>query len=132
MPTETVLGRSPADRAGESTPSQTAGRRFYDEQIALVVAGDSDALVERHYHPDASLVRFEGVVTGHPALKAFFKGYFEALGSLRVISTDKFIETEDSIFFEATAETKGFGVVRVYDAFVLKNGKAAHHFTGVK
>ena len=47
------------------------------------------------------------------------------------MSTDKFAETEDSIFFEATVETK-LGVVQVYDAFVLRSGKATHHSTGMK
>ncbi|HWL88325.1 MAG TPA: nuclear transport factor 2 family protein [Polyangiaceae bacterium] len=111
---------------------KTFGWAFYDEQIALINAGDADALVERHYDVDASLVRFDGVVRGHDALKALFRNYIQALGALRIISTEQFIESDDAVFFEATAETKGLGIVRVYDAFVLRNGKATHHFTGVK
>jgi hypothetical protein len=53
------------------------------------------------------------------------------LGYIDIKSTDKFTETEDTIFFEATVETR-LGVAQVYDAFVLKNGKATHHFTGMK
>ncbi len=112
--------------------TKTFGRSFYDEQIALMTLGDTDVLVDRHYHVDASLVRFDGVIRGHDALKPYFRRYLEALGSLRVVSTDQFVETEDSIFFEATVETTAFGVVRVYDVFVLREGKATHHFAGVK
>jgi len=53
------------------------------------------------------------------------------LGYIKLVSTDKFTETEDSIYFEATVETK-LGVVRVYDVFLLNDGKATHHFTGLK
>jgi len=45
-------------------------------------------------------------------------------------STDKYTETEDTIFLEATVSTD-LGRTRVFDAFVLKSGKASYHFTGV-
>jgi hypothetical protein len=48
-----------------------------------------------------------------------------------VVSTDKFTESEDTLLFEATV-TSNLGRVRVYDAFVLDEGKARYHFTGVK
>jgi hypothetical protein len=111
---------------------KTPGQTFIDEQIALIAAGDVDGLVARHYRTDATLVRFDGVVQGHAALAPFFRAYIESLGSLRLLSMDQFVETQDSIFFEATIETARFGVVRVYDAFLLREGKATHHFTGSK
>jgi len=52
------------------------------------------------------------------------------LGDLELISTDKFQETDNSIFFEATVRTN-FGRGRVYDAMVLQDGKITLHFTGV-
>jgi hypothetical protein len=45
-------------------------------------------------------------------------------------STDKFTETEDAIFFEATI-TSRLGKARVYDVFLLRDGKATHRFSGV-
>jgi hypothetical protein len=109
----------------------TNGRQFYEEQISLLGAGRLDELVQRHYTPDAQLIRLDGATTGHAALTETLRDHAAALGAFRVISTDKFIETEDTVFFEATMESAGFGRVRVYDAFVLVNGKASHHFTGV-
>jgi hypothetical protein len=58
------------------------------------------------------------------------EGYLARLGTLRLKSTDQFTETEDSIFFEATITTS-IGVAKVYDVFLLREGKATHHFTGV-
>jgi SnoaL-like protein len=108
-----------------------SGRRFYDEQIALLQQNNTDELIEHHYHGDAVLVTFQGVVRGEEALKRHFRSYMAKLGKLTVRSLDQFAETEDSLFFEATVET-ALGVARVYDAFVLKQGKATHHFTGLK
>ena len=38
--------------------------------------------------------------------------------------------SDDAILFEATIATDA-GTARVYDAFVLRDGKATHLFTGV-
>ena len=54
----------------------------------------------------------------------------QKLSPLVVKSTDKFTSTGDSIFLEATVES-AMGQARVYDAFVLRDGKITHHFTGV-
>ncbi len=110
--------------------SQTPGRKFYDRQIELLEAGDVEELVRSQYHEDAVLVGFDVMMRGHEELLRHFREYLQNLGSLRVLSTDKFTETEDSIFFEATARTD-HGVARVYDVFMLDGGKITHHFTGV-
>lgn len=112
--------------------STTAGRKFYDEQLAYLASKDTDALVEHHYAEDGAIVAFDYIIKGQTDLKAHFKRYLDMLGYIKVLSTDKFAEKDDAIFFEATVETR-LGVVTVYDAFVFdKDGKATHHFTGVK
>ncbi len=63
----------------------------------------------------------EGRRPDRQALKEHFRNYLKMLGTLKVKSTDKFVETHDSIFLEATM-TSDLGEARVYDAFVLKNG----------
>ena len=115
----------------EPKTGETAGRKFYDEQIALLRQGSTDDLIDRHYHQSAVLVSFEKVVQGHSALKQHFRAYLEVLGTIVVLSLDHFMESEDTIFFEATVQT-AMGQAKVYDAFVLRDGKATHHFTGVK
>lgn len=109
----------------------TPGRAFYDRQVAFLEAGDVEGLIHTQYAVDAELVGFDLKVTGTDALIKHFHGYLEHLGGLKVLSTDKFMETDDAIMFEATVKV-GAGVARVYDSFVLlKNGKAAYHFTGL-
>jgi hypothetical protein len=109
----------------------TWGHRFYDEQVVLLQENKTDELIKRHYHSDAVLVTFQGVVRGEAALKQHFRKYMKKLGQLTVLSLDQFAETENTIFFEATVVT-ALGKAQVYDAFVLRDGRASHHFTGIK
>ena len=109
----------------------TPGKTFYDRQIAFLAEKDIDRMIENQYHPDAVLVSFDKTVRGHAALKEHFAGYLGYLGYIKLLSTDKFTEIEDAIFFEATAETN-IGIAVVYDVFTFKDGKAIRHFTGVK
>ena len=112
--------------------STTYGMKFFDEQLAYLAANDTDGLVDYHYAEDGEIIGFDFNFKGRPALKAHFKRYMEMLGYIKVLSTQKFTETADTIFFEASVETK-LGVVTVYDAFVFnEQGQATHHFTGVK
>jgi hypothetical protein len=105
-------------------------RALYDRQIVFLEAKDVDGLIDNNYNVDAVLMNFDFEVRGNTALKKHFTGYLAHLGYIKLISTDRYIENEDSIFFEATVETAG-GVARVYDVFVLANGKIAKHFTGL-
>ena len=107
----------------------TPGKAFYQRQIAALEAHDMEALL-RQYHPDATMIGFDFTVRGHAAIRTHLAGYLERLGTLKLKSTDKYTETEDAIFFEATI-TSCLGEARVYDVFLLREGKATHHFTGV-
>ena len=109
--------------------ASTPGREFYDTQIAALEAGDLDALMAQ-YHEDAMLIGFDLLLRGRDALRQHMEGYLARLGSFKLKSTDKFTETGDSIFFEATVVTD-LGEARVYDVFMLKAGKATHQFTGL-
>jgi hypothetical protein len=108
----------------------STARRFYEEQIRYLVDKDTDGLIDNHYTEDATLISHNGVVRGRQALKEYFRGYVQRLGNLDVKSTDKFTETQDTIMFEASVRS-ALGDARVYDAFVMRDGKIAYHFTGV-
>ncbi len=108
---------------------RTHGRAFYQRQIAALEAGNLDALMTQ-YDPSATIVGFDFTVEGHAAIRKHLEGYLERLGTLKLKSTDKFTETDDAIFFEATL-TSNLGEARVYDVFLLRDGKATHHFTGL-
>jgi hypothetical protein len=110
--------------------SISPGRKFYEEQLGYLMAKDVDGLVANHYNDDAVLISFDVTVKGREALQDYFRTYLARLGTLTVTSTDQFVETEDSILLEATV-TSNLGTVRVYDAFVLRDGKISYHFAGV-
>ncbi len=107
----------------------TPGKAFYQRQIAALEVGNIDVILTQ-YHPDATVIGFDFTVKGHAAIQKHFEGYLERLGALKLKSTDKFTETDDAIFFEATI-TSNLGEARVYDVFLLQDGKATRHFTGL-
>ena len=109
--------------------NSTPGKFFFDKQVAFLESRDVKGLVSTQYAQDAELVGFNFIVKGQEALLEHFERYLENLGEMQHISTEKFVETEDTVFFEATIRVSA-GVARVYNAFVLNDGKATHHFTG--
>jgi carbon-monoxide dehydrogenase small subunit len=111
--------------------ADTPGKRFYQRQVEALLARDVDSLVDRNYHPDARLNTGDLVLRGHDAIREHFREFLSWMTIKEVASTDKFMESDDTVMFEATV-TSNLGRVRVYDAFVLDDGKARYHFTGVK
>jgi carbon-monoxide dehydrogenase small subunit len=108
----------------------TPCKQMYENRVKLLIAGEVDRLVEEHYNKDAVVVSFDFIVRGHDALKVHFRNFVKWVALKEVISTDHFVETENSFFYEATAVTN-YGVGRVYDAYYLKDGKIDYHFTGI-
>ncbi len=108
----------------------TPGRELYERQLRFLLDKDAEGLIDANYTDDAELVSFQNTVKGAAALKEYFKGYIAMLGDLVVESTDRFAETGDAVFFEATVRS-ALGRAHVYDAWVLRDGRIAVHFTGV-
>ena len=69
------------------------------------------------------------IVVGREELLGHFAKYSGLMAHLNVVTTDKWIESENTFAFEATAHTQ-WGLSRVHDAFVLRDGKIYRHFTG--
>jgi len=111
--------------------ADTPGKLFYEEQVKFLLDKDVEDLVEKHYHDHAVLVSFDHIVRGKDELKAYFNQFLGSVTIERVISTDNFTETEDTLMFEATVESNR-GVVKTFDALVLESGRISLQFTGVR
>jgi hypothetical protein len=107
----------------------TPMKQFYEEHVALLDARDFDALVKTHYHQDAQIISTDYLVTGHAELFKHFAKYTGLMAFLKVVSTDKWIEGDQTFAFEATARTQ-WGLTKVHDAFYLRDGLIVRHFTG--
>jgi hypothetical protein len=105
-------------------------RDFYDRQLAFIAANDVDGLIHNQYTDDAELLNFNVHIKGTAALIEYFKGYLASLGYIKLLSTDQYTESDDSMFFESTVETAG-GIARVYDIFVMRDGKIWRHYPGL-
>jgi aerobic carbon-monoxide dehydrogenase small subunit len=109
----------------------TKAKQFYQRQVKYLMSKDVERLVDENYLEDAVLTSGDFTVRGKPALKEHFQNYLKWVTIKEVKSTDLFVETDNTVLFEATIESN-FGTAKVYDAFVLRDGKVAYHFTGVK
>lgn len=104
---------------------------FYERQLDFLIQKDVEGLIVNNYTEDAELLSFTNHIVGRAALIEYFTGYIAQLGYIKLISTDKYTETDDSMFFEATMEVAG-GIAEVYDVFVMQDGKIRRHFTGLR
>ncbi|MDQ1357388.1 MAG: hypothetical protein QOF20_2872 [Acidimicrobiaceae bacterium] len=106
--------------------------KFYVKHVQWFLDGDVEGLVENDYTDDAVLLAGEFSVKGHDALKAAFTQYLEMVGPFTVRSTDKFNTIDDAIMLEAILDTTNAGERKVWDAFIMRDGKISHHITGVR
>jgi hypothetical protein len=106
-------------------------RDFYYRQLDFLAKKDIEGLIHNQYTEDAELLNFDSYIKGAPALFDYFKGYIANLGYIKLLSTDKYTEGDDSMFFESTVEVAG-GVAQVYDVFVMRDGKIWRHFAGLR
>lgn len=110
----------------------TPGWRFYKKHIQFFLDKDVDGLLASDYTEDAEVMAGEFAVKGRAALHDLFTGYLDMIGDFTLRSTDKFCESDDAIILEAILDTEKTGERKVYDAFVMRDGKISHHFTGVR
>ncbi len=110
----------------------TAGWKFYQRHLGYFHDKDVEGLLANDYHDDAELVAGEFAAKGRDALRQVFQGYLQMIGDFEVTTTEKFMETEDVILLEATMETTRAGTRKVYDVFVMKDGKISYHITGLR
>lgn len=118
-------------QTSRTTLINSLGNQLYLRQVECLLAKDVNRLVDENYCDDALLTSANSSVRGKQALKEHFRNYLQRLTIKEVKSTDLFVETADTLLFEATVETN-LGIAKVYDAFVLRDGKIAYHFSGVK
>lgn len=105
------------------------GKKFYEEQLALIAAGDIDKFLEAHYCEDAVMVTFDGIRRGREELKEYYVNRFTSIGQVTYLENKFFAETEDSIIFKAVMRSSNQAEGEVYadNAFVMKNGKIWRH-----
>lgn len=114
---------------GRNRMETTPGREFYEQHIAFLEAEDVRGLMGQ-YHEDAVLVTFERTVPGRGAIREYMTEYLDNLGSFTLKATNRFRETDDALLFEVTVVTTQ-GEARMCHSFVLRDGKATHHFFGM-
>ena len=114
----------------------TPGRKFFDEHMAYIYANDIDGMIDNTYTQDAVLISPFDIlptppphtIVGNKALKEFFRVYLAYQGSINVESLTNFVETPNSIFFQAVFTSKT-GRWAVGDAWHMTDGKIDTHYS---
>jgi hypothetical protein len=120
-----VAREEPLELSAERTLSP--GALFHREYLAALQAGDLEGLLSL-YHPDATLLSMDTAVTGASGIAEFFEQYFGGAGSFTAAPTGKYVEGGDSILCESRVEAADITAL-VLEVFVLRDGRATHHFT---
>jgi ketosteroid isomerase-like protein len=110
----------------------TPGWRFFQKHLSFFYNKDVDGLLASDYTDDAVVVSYDFAIKGKENLKGLFTAYLQQMGDIKVKSYDHYRETDDSILVEATMDTSGAGERKVWDVFVMRDGKISHHFTGLR
>jgi hypothetical protein len=106
--------------------------KWYLRHVQFFKDRDVDGLLASDYTDDAKLMSYDFALQGHDALKAAFTQYLELIGDFTLDSTEQFHKTENEVILEATLTTEKAGIRKVWDVFLLRDGKISHHFTGLK
>lgn len=110
----------------------TPGWKFFIKHLDFFINKDVDGLLASDYTDDALVTSYDFAIRGKENLKVLFTQYLEMVGDITLKSTEHWRETEDSILIEATMDTSRAGERKVYDCFVMRDGKIAYHFTGLR
>ena len=107
---ENVVRAFAAARAIAASPAHqlpdTAHKVLYDRHLERVSGGDP-AAVGDDYTEDAVLTTFDGVHVGRAGIIAFYRDYFERSARVEILSTDRFVETDDAFYVESTVRVSG-------------------------
>ncbi len=123
---------SPVGVAPEGVDTSSPGWKFYERHLQYFYDRDVEGLVANDYNEDAICMSTDFVVQGPKALKLLFYNYLETIGDFRVLTTERYMEEGGKIQLEATMRTQKAGIRKVYDIFVMKDGKISLHFNGVR
>ena len=112
--------------------TESADFKWYLRHVQFFKDKDIDGLLASDYTDDARLMSYDFDLQGHDQLKVAFTQYLEMIGDFTLDSTEQFHKTDDEVILEATLTTEKAGIRKVWDVFLLRDGKISHHFTGLK
>jgi hypothetical protein len=109
----------------------TLGREFYGRLTRAMEQHDLVTLASL-YHPDAVQLSADTgqVLRGTAAIVAAADNLLQAIGPVRTVSADTFVECGDVLCVEAVQALR-FQEVQTYDVFVLRAGAVQFQFSGM-
>jgi hypothetical protein len=109
----------------------TLGREFYGRLTKAMAEHDLVTLAAL-YQPDAILLSADDgrVLRGTADIIAAADRLLQAVGPIKTVSADRFVECGDVLCVEAT-QAQRFQQVQTYDVFVFRAGAVQFQFSGM-
>ncbi|MFI6846260.1 nuclear transport factor 2 family protein [Kitasatospora sp. NBC_00085] len=101
---------------------------LFVRQIDCLDNKDIDALMET-YHPDAVVVRFQGILTGHKEIRETFSRYMDIQAKYERLL--EYTHTGDTLFMRALMSVRGERELG-FGAYVLKDGLIWRQVAGIE
>jgi hypothetical protein len=101
-----------------SQPGTVEMHPIFLKQAGYLAANDLDGLMEC-YHPEAVVVRFQGVLTTREEIREMLQEYLEM--NMQYIEMLEYVHTDDTIMMRGVMKVKGVEEVG-FGSYVLKDG----------
>ncbi|MEU8517004.1 nuclear transport factor 2 family protein [Kitasatospora sp. NPDC048722] len=108
-------------------PDPSGARAVFDRQLDCLGRRDLDGLLE-NYHPNAVLLRFDGVFSGPDRIRDAFASYFTL--EPRLLELRSLVEFDGTILYRAAMEIGGRRKETV-GVMMLRNGMIWRQTAGV-
>lgn len=116
--------------------TRTFGQTFFDQHVAYLMERRVEEMVEETYTENGILYNAfpflpeppPHVFRGRRQLIEAFNLYLDYQGVIQVESVSHFLETEDTISFQAVLRSEKTGRWAVGDIWMLESGRIARHF----
>ncbi|MFD4205346.1 nuclear transport factor 2 family protein [Micromonospora tulbaghiae] len=100
----------------------------FARQVDCLARGDVEGVMDT-YHPEAVVVRFQGVLRGHDEIRATFGGYM-GLGA-DTVKLLEYAESEDTIMVRSEMTVMGEAEVG-FGTYVLRDGRIWRQTAGIE
>ena len=109
----------------------SSGRGLIEQFGELMAAGDTAALA-RMYAPDAKIVLFYDVASGHDEVEEMLAGSLRTHGRYDVISIDQYQHAGDVVMWDATVITETGPLQTTHVVVLGEDGLIRRHIPGIR
>ena len=101
-----------------SQPDTVEIHPIFAKQAGFLAVRDLDGLMEC-YHPEAMVVRFQGILTGRDEIRTMIQEYLDM--DMQYVEMLEYVHTDDTILMRGVMKVKGVEEIG-FGTYVLRDG----------